>query len=299
MNAPQPVASSALTVGIAQTGPVLSDDPRAMLPAAQEMFERAAAAKVELLLFSEVFLTPFFPNRLEPDFDRWFVDADGEVMRTLTGFARAHRIAAVFGFGERTTSGYFNSALVCDEAGRTIGIYRKTHIPAYFPNAQQGGTGSFEKLYFTPGGSLPVFDWRGVRFGIQICNDRLYPEASRVLALRGAQMILMPICFSTYSDPSQRASIWEVPLRARAYENGVFVVAANRVGIEGPRHHLGRSMVVDPRGMIVAEAGTADTELLATTIDLAAVQRARVGFPWWRDRRPDLYGDLGTIEPRC
>jgi predicted amidohydrolase len=286
-----------LTLGVAQTGPVLTDDPRAMLPEARGMFERAAAQQVELLLFSELFMSPFFPNRLERDFDRWFLEADGEVMRTLCGYAREHRIAAVFGFGERTASAYFNSALVCDESGTTVGIYRKTHIPAYFPDERQGGTGSYEKFYFTPGASLPVFDWRGVRFGIQICNDRLYPEPSRVLAARGAQMILMPICFSTYSDPAHRSSIWEVPLRSRAYENGVYVVASNRVGIEGPRHHLGRSMVVDPRGMILAEAGSEAPELLVHTIDLAAVQRARSAFPWWRDRRPELYAELGSVEP--
>lgn len=286
-----------LTLGVAQTGPVLSDDPRTMLPAARDMFARAAAAKVELLLFSELFLSPFFPNRLERDFERWFIEADGEVMQALCGYAREHRIAAVFGFGERTPGARFNSALVCDEAGATIGIYRKTHIPAYFPDEQQGGTGSFEKFYFTPGASLPVFDWRGARFGIQICNDRLYPEPSRVLAVRGAQMILMPICYSTYSDPAHRSSIWEVPLRSRAYENGVYVVASNRVGIEGPRHHLGRSMIVDPRGTILAEAGTGTTELLVHTIDLAAVQRARAAFPWWRDRRPELYGEAGSVEP--
>jgi N-carbamoylputrescine amidase len=290
-------ASNPLTIGVAQTGPVLSDDPRSMLPAARDMFELAAQAKVQLLLFSELFMSPFFPNRLEQDFDRWFIDVDGEVMRELTGLARSHGIAAVFGFGERSASGYFNSALVCDEQGATLGIYRKTHIPAYFPNAQQGGTGSFEKFYFTPGGALPVFDWRGVRFGIQICNDRLYPEPSRVLAMHGAQMILMPICYSTYSDPTQRASFWEVPLRARAFENGVYVIASNRVGVEGPRHHLGRSMIVDPRGMIIAEAGSEGPELLVTDIDLAAVQRARSGFPWWRDRRPDLYGDLLATDP--
>jgi predicted amidohydrolase len=85
------------------------------------------------------------------------------------------------------------------------------------------------------------------------------------IALAGAELVAMPICFSTYSDPAHRASIWEVPLRARAYENGVFVLAANRVGIEGPRHHLGRSMLVDPRGTIVAEAGTQAAELLVAT----------------------------------
>lgn len=83
-------------------------------------------------------------------------------------------------------------------------------------------------------------------------------------------------------------------MRARAYENGVWVLAANRVGVEGPRHHLGRSMVVDPRGMIAAEAGTAGPELLAATIDLDAAVRARKDFPWWRDRRPDLYGPVAS-----
>ena len=86
-----------------------------------------------------------------------------------------------------------------------------------------------------------MFSVAGLRFGIQICNDRLYPEGSRVLALKGADLIFMPICYSTYSDPAHRAAIWEVPLRACAYENGVYVVAANRVGREGERQHLGRS----------------------------------------------------------
>jgi len=181
---------------------------------------------------------------------------------------------------------------VIDESGSVAGRYRKTHIPAYFPNPQAGGTGSYEKFYFTPGDALPVFSVAGTRIGVQICNDRLYPEGSRALALAGAELIAMPICFSTYSDPEHRASIWDVPLRARAYENGAFVLAANRVGIEGPRHHLGRSMLVDPRGTIIAEAGTREPELLTATIDLDDVTSARAKFPWWRDRRPDLYGSL-------
>jgi predicted amidohydrolase len=100
-----------------------------------------------------------------------------------------------------------------------------------------------------------VFDWQSIKFGIQICYDRLFPEPSRALALKGAEVIFMPICYSTYSDPAHRSTIWDVPLRSRAYENGVYVVAANRVGQEGQRNHLGRSMVVDPTGAIVCEAG--------------------------------------------
>jgi predicted amidohydrolase len=281
-----------LTVAAAQTGPVMSDDPRDMFNVARDMFEKAAARRVDLLCFSEVFLSPFFPNRLEKDFDRWFIEAGGALAAELDVMAAEHGVAAILAYAERSNAGYHNVARVVDRDGRHAGTYRKTHIPAYFPTGAPGGTGSYEKLYFAPGTELPVFEVASCRFGVQICNDRLYPEPSRVLALKGAEAIFMPICYSTYADPKHRASIWEVPLRARAYENGCFVVAANRVGVEGPRHHLGRSMVVDPRGTILAEAGTEAEELLVAEIDLEDVRRARKDFPWWRDRRPDLYGAL-------
>jgi len=281
-----------LIVAAAQTGPVLADDPVGMLPAAAALMKQAAAQQVELVTFSELFLAPFFPNRLTPDFDRFFIAADGPVMQELRALSRRHGIAAIWPFAERAPEGNFNSALVCDERGEVIGTYRKTHIPAYFPDEQAGGTGSYERMYFRPGGALPVFDWRGTRFGIQICNDRLYPEPSRVLAIRGAEIIFMPICYSTYSDPQHRAGIWDVALRARAYENGVYVVAANRVGQESVRNHLGRSMIVDPTGTIIAEAGTTEPQLLVATLDLDQASRERKKIPWWRDRRPELYGDL-------
>jgi len=281
-----------LIVAAAQTGPVLSDDPASMLPAARALMERAAAAGVQIVTFSELFLAPFFPNRLVADFDRWFMPVDGPVMKELLALSRRHGIATLWPFAERAQAGNFNSTLVCDPRGEVLGIYRKTHIPAYFPDEREGGTGSYERMYFRPGPDLPVFDWQGVRFGIQTCNDRLYPEASRVLALRGAEIIFMPICYSTYSDPRHRSSIWDVALRARAYENGVYVVAANRAGLEGVRNHLGRSMVVDPTGSIVAEAGGGVDELVVATIDLEATERERKKIPWWRDRRPELYRDL-------
>lgn len=279
-------------VGAVQTGPVLVDDPRPQIPLVRRWFEQAAKQKVRLLCFSEVFLAPFFPNRLVKDFDCFFLDSDSEEVASLAALAKEFGIAAILPYAERTPAGYYNSALVVDADGKRVGTYRKTHIPAYFPTESPGGTGSFEKLYFAPGADLPVFDVAGIRFGIQICNDRLYPEPSRVLAMAGAEVIFMPICYSTYADPQHRASIWEVPLRARAYENGCWVVAANRVGLEGPRNHLGRSLVVDPRGGIVADAGSEGEALLVHDLDLEAVTRARKDFPWWRDRRPDLYHAL-------
>ena len=283
-----------LTVACAQTGSVADDGRDAVVASAHAMLEEAGRRGVQLVTFSEVFLAPFFPNRLEEQFDRWFLRPDDPAVRGLVDKAGALGIAMVLPIAERGAAGYFNSALVFDAQGREVGRYRKTHIPAYFPVDGPGGTGSYEKFYFTPGDRLDVFDVAGTRIGIQICNDRLYPEGSRVLALQGAEIIVMPICYSTYADPAHRQSIWEVPLRARAYENGVFVLACNRVGIEGPRHHLGRSMVVDPRGTIVCEAGATQPELLVTEIDVDAAPAARKKFPWWRDRRPDLYGPLVT-----
>jgi predicted amidohydrolase len=281
-----------MTIAAAQTGSVEDGDLRTIGESARAMLDEAARQEVRLLTFGELFLTPFFANRLEEDFDRFFMQDTHEVLLGLRERARRHGIALVLPFAERAPDGYFNSAFVYAEDGRQVGRYRKTHIPAYFPSDGPGGTGSFEKFYFAPGGKLETYAVAGTRIGVQICNDRLYPEASRALALQGAELIVMPIAFSTYADPAQRTSIWEIPLRARAYENGVYVLACNRVGTEGPRHHLGRSMVVDPRGMIAAEAGTVAPQLLTVQVDLDAVPAARKKFPWWRDRRPDLYGPL-------
>ena len=284
--------SRLLNIAAAQSGSVAEDGRDAIAASAHAMLEEAGARGVHLLTFCELFHGPFFANRLEEAFDHHFMAADDPFLLDIAAHAQRLGIALVLPFAERADEGYFNSALIFDETGRRVGRYRKTHIPAYFPTGAAGGTGSYEKFYFAPGNSLEVFAVAGTRIGIQICNDRLYPEASRALALAGAEILVMPISFSTYADPAQRASIWEVPLRARAYENGVYVLACNRVGIEGARHHLGRSTVVDPRGMILVEAGTERPELLVAEVDLDAIAVQRKRFPWWRDRRPDLYRPL-------
>ncbi|MEI2416385.1 carbon-nitrogen hydrolase family protein [Orrella sp. JC864] len=280
-----------LCMAAAQTGSV-QDGSAAMFDTAAALIDQAHGQGVELLAFPELFLAPFFANSLQADFDRHFMRADDPRVLRLVGHAASRGTALVLPLAERADDGYYNSALVSDARGQVLGIYRKTHIPAYFPNDKPGGTGSYEKFYFSPGRGLPVFDLCGTRIGIQICNDRLYPEGSRALALQGAEVLVMPISFSTYSDPQRRASIWEVPPRARAYENGAYVLACNRAGIEGPRHHLGHSMAVDPHGMIAARLAGEENALLVHVADLDEVGRARVGFPWWRDRRPDLYGNL-------
>lgn len=282
-----------IRVAAAQTGPVLGTDMRPGVEVACELIEQAASQDVEVICFSELFLTPFFPNQLTPEYEQFFLELPSPVTDPLFRLARHKRMAMIFPYGERAGRFFFNSALVVDAEGRPLGTYRKTHIPAILPSRLQGGTGSYEKFYFSPGRDLPVFDLGEVRVGIQICYDRKFPEGSRSLALDGAQVIFMPICAATYGETTLRANTWELPLQARAYENGVFVVAVNRAGDERGRRHIGKSMIVNPVGAeIMAVTKSDGPELLVATLDMDDVDRAQKSLPWWRDRRPELYGRL-------
>jgi len=285
-----------ITLAAAQTGPVLTDDWRESVPGACKMIEAAAREKAEVICFSELFMTPFFPNRLTQDFDRFFVSLPHESMQRVFDAAADHRMALILPFGEKDGRHYYNSCAVVDKNGKQLGVYRKTHIPAILPSDLPGGTGSYEKFYFSPGTEFPVFDLAGTKIGIQICYDRKYPEGSRLLALKGAEILFMPICAATYGETKLRDKTWEVPLQARAYENGVYVVAVNRAGDEKGRKHMGRSMIVDPIGAeIIAEASSDEPQLLVATVDLDHVAKAQISLPWWRDRRPELYRELARV----
>jgi predicted amidohydrolase len=282
-----------LRVAAAQTGPVLSRDMRSGVEVACELMEQAASQDAEIICFSELFLTPFFPNRLVDDYEEFFLELPSPITDPLFTLAREKRIAMIFPYGERAGRYFYNAARVVDADGRDLGVYRKTHLPAILPSKLQGGTGSYEKFYFSPGQDLPVFEVGGARVGIQICYDRKFPEGSRALALDGAQVLFMPICAASYGETKLRSNTWELPLQARAYENGVFVVAVNRAGDEDGRMHIGKSMIVGPVGAeIMAVTKSDGPELLVATLDLDEVDQAQKSLPWWRDRRPDLYGRL-------
>ncbi|HLI10317.1 MAG TPA: carbon-nitrogen hydrolase family protein [Alphaproteobacteria bacterium] len=284
-----------ITVAAAQTGPVLTDEIGPGVEKACAMVEEAAAKGADVICFSELFLTPFFPNRLTQDFAKYFIGLPNPVTDPLFNLARERQIAVIFPYGERAGKYFYNSASVFDRSGHFLGTYRKTHIPAILPSALKGGTGSYEKFYFSPGGDWPVFDLDGVKIGIQICYDRKFPEGSRALALKGAEVLFMPICAATYGETKLRDNTWELPLQARAYENGVFVVAVNRAGDENGRNHIGKSMIINPVGAeIMAVASKDKPEVIVTTLDLDDVHKAQKSLPWWRDRRPEIYGSLAA-----
>ncbi len=180
-----------------------------------------------------------------------------------------------------------------DREGRQAGIFRKIHIPAVLPSNLEGGIVSYERFYFASGDELPVFDLDGIRIGIQICYDRKLAEGCRVLGLEGDKIIFMPICAATYGETKYRAITWELPLQERAYENGVFVAAVNRTGNEHGRENMGKSLIVNPIGAeLMGMAETMGDELVIATLDLDDVDKAQKSLPWWRDRRPELYGRL-------
>ena len=282
-----------ITVGAAQSGAVLSEDMAPEVERACRMLEQAAHQGVDILCFPELFLTPFFPNRLRPDYAHFFLTLPDPVVQPLLDLAREKSMALILPYGERAGRHFYNAAAVFDRDGRQLGTYRKTHIPAILPSNLEGGTGSYEKFYFTPGSDFPVFRIDDVTVGLQICYDRKFPEGSRAVALKGAEIIFMPICAATYGETKLRDKAWEIPIQARAYENGAFVVAANRAGNEHGRRNMGRSMIVNPiGGEIMVEAGEDAPELLVRTLDLDDVATAQRSLPWWRDRRPEIYGGL-------
>lgn len=288
--------SRTLTVAAAQTGPVLTDNIAEEVEKAVFLIEDAGSKGVDILGFCELFLTPFFPNRLEPNFKRWFVELSDKRIQPLRDAAKKHNMALILPFGESHRGLFLNSAAVYDEFGELAGIYRKVHIPAIFPSQLKGGTGAYEKFYFAPGNDLDVFEVKGTKIGIQICYDRKFPEGSRVLAAKGAEIIFMPICAASYGETELRDNCWDLPMRARAYENGTYVVAINRAGDENGRRHFGKSMIVSPVGANVLSIASADRpELLIEKIDMDQVRVARTSLPWWRDRRPELYSDLTKI----
>jgi predicted amidohydrolase len=283
------------TIAAAQTGPVTSRNWRDAVPNTCQTILKAAAQGANVVCFSELFMTPFFPSQLTSDYEQYFMDVDDPAAREIFEVAADAHIALIFPFGEKHHRHFYNSCLVMDDKGHKLGIYRKTHIPAILPSDKPGGSGSYEKFYFSPGHEFPVFNLGGARVGIQICYDRKFPEGSRLLALQGAEIIFMPICAATYGESRERGSTWEIPLQARAYENGVFVVAVNRSGDEQGRQHIGRSMIIDPLGAkILSEASATEPEILIQTIDLENTAKAQTSLPWWRDRRPELYKNLST-----
>ncbi len=251
----------------------------------------AASAGANIICLQELFAGQY-PCQSEDH--RRFADAEsipGPTSEALSAAARQHGVAIVGSIFERRAPGlYHNTAVVFDADGSIAGMYRKMHIP--------DDPHYYEKFYFTPGDlgfrSVPT---RFGPIGPLVCWDQWYPEAARLTALAGAQILFYPTAIGWLHaekdefGTSQHAA-WETMMRSHAIANGVFVAATNRTGIEDGVEFWGASFVCDPNGHLLARAAHDGEETLVVECDLAQIDAVRTHWPFLRDRRIDAYGGL-------
>ncbi len=281
---------SATRIGLIQL--TAEETPAANLKKAIPRIEEAAAKGAKIVGLQEMFTTKYFCTTQDP---RFFDLAEPiETGPTVTELARvANRLGVVIIaplFEARGSEVYHNTAAVIDADGTVLGKYRKMHIPQ--------DPGFEEKFYFTPG-DLGFRAWKTAHgnLGVLICWDQWYPEAARLTALAGADILFYPTAIGWL--PEERATLgvaqhtaWETVQRGHGVANGCYIAATNRVGIEGRTQFWGQSFVSDPYGMIIAKASADKEEVLLADCDLARQKEFRRIWPFFRDRRIDAYGDL-------
>jgi N-carbamoylputrescine amidase len=265
---------------------------------AAERAIRAAAAKgAQVILVQELFEAPYFCIEERPEYFRLARPAEGHpLIAQFSSLARELGVVLPCSFFERAGPAHFNSCAMIDADGRVLGVYRKSHIPQ--------GPGYEEKFYFSPGDTgFKVWDTAFARIGLGICWDQWFPEAARAMALMGAEVLLYPTAIgSEPPDPDHDSQPhWEVVMRGHAGANFVPVVASNRIGREvapGGRDvtFYGSSFIADHMGQMLAKASRDQEEVLTATVDLQAIADLRAGWGLFRDRRPDLYRAVATLD---
>ena len=268
-------------VQVAWTG-----DKESMIELHEKHVAEAAAAGAQVMCFQELFYGPYFCQVQDTEFYS-YAEAipDGPTTKRFQELAAKHEMVLVLPMYEREKAGFlYNTAAVIDADGTYLGKYRKTHIPQV--------KGFWEKFYFRPGNlGYPVFETAVGTVGVYICYDRHFPEGWRALGLAGAEIVFNPSATSR----GLSAYLWQLEQTSAAVANMYFVGAINRVGIEplGDNDFYGTSYFASPRGQFVDGTASDQTEeLVVRDLDLDQVEEVRSQWAFYRDRRPDLYGDL-------
>lgn len=282
--------ADSVRVGLIQL--TAEDTPAANVRKTLPRIEEAAAKGAKIIGLQEMFTTKYFCISQDPkNFDLAEPIETGPSVTELAKAAKRLGVVIVAPlFEARGSEVYHNTAAVIDADGTVLGKYRKMHIPQ--------DPGFEEKFYFTPG-DLGFRTWKTAHgdIGVLICWDQWYPEAARLTALGGAQILFYPTAIGWL--PEEKAALgkaqhnaWETVQRGHGVANGCFVAATNRVGTEGRTQFWGQSFVSDPYGEIVARASADKEEVLLADCDLAKQREFRRIWPFFRDRRIDAYGDL-------
>jgi N-carbamoylputrescine amidase len=255
------------------------------------LIRQAAEKGAQIVVTQELFLTPYFCTVEDTQLFDLADELPGQITKVLGQLAGELGIVLVASLFEHRGPGlYHNTAVIFDADGSLMGFYRKNHIPQ--------DPGFEEKFYFTPGDSgYPVWDTRFGKLGVLICWDQWYPEAARLMALGGAQILIYPTAIGWL--PSEKAELgaaqhcgWETVQRGHAVANGCFVAAVNRCGSYDSTEFWGQSFVANPYGEIVAKASVENEEILLHDVDYQAVENFRRIWPFFRDRRIDTYQDI-------
>src|SRR6187200_1617148 len=283
---------SKVKVGLVQMS--CSDNKEANLQKAMEKVKEAAAKGAQIICLQELFTSLYFCDVEDYENFKLAEPIPGPSTDLLSSLAAELNVVIIASLFEKRAQGlYHNTTAVLDADGTYLGKYRKMHIP---DDPQY-----YEKFYFTPGDlGFRAWDTRFGRIGVLICWDQWYPEAARLTAMSGAQILFYPTAIGwlpaeKQEHGAQQQAAWETIQRSHAIANGVYVCSVNRVGFEGsPAGGLefwGGSFVSDPGGRVLVRGGTGE-EVLTASCDLSKVDASRTHWPFLRDRRIDAYADI-------
>jgi N-carbamoylputrescine amidase len=285
-----------MNVTVAATQFACTWDKAANVAKAEKLVREAAQRGAHIILLQELFETPYFcKDHLSKHFDLARPLDDHPTVERFAGLARELNVVLPLSVFERANNAYYNSLVMIDRDGRRLGVYRKSHIPE--------GPGYHEKYYFSPGDTgFRVFPTGLAQVGAAVCWDQWFPEAARSMALQGAELLFYPTAIG--SEPHD-ASIdssghWQRTMQGHAAANVMPLIASNRIGTEkGERYEMtfyGTSFIADHTGAIVAQASRDREEIITASFDLEAIRAYRHAWGVFRDRRPDLYHSLMTLD---
>jgi N-carbamoylputrescine amidase len=265
------------------------------LAKAEQMVRKAAQKGAQVILLPELFKTPYFCQKENYEYFDLAEELDSST--TISRFqklAKELNVVLPLSFFEKAGNVHFNSLVMIDADGKNLGLYRKSHIPT--------GECYEEKFYFSPGDTgFQVFKTKYGRVGVGICWDQWFPEVARSLALLGAQLIVYPTAIGTEPVlPKDSKDHWQNTMRGHAAANIVPVLASNRIGTESDKESsmtfFGSSFIADEDGNTVIELSRNEEDVAVAEFDLAKIDKKRIAWGVFRDRRPDLYHSITKFD---
>jgi N-carbamoylputrescine amidase len=284
-----------MQVKVAAIQMAVGDNEAENIDKALQQVHCAADAGANIILLQELFSTPYFCKDQNPDFLALAQTRSSHpALLALQKLAKDRHLVLPVSFFERANNAFFNSVVVFDADGKDLGLYRKAHIP--------DGPGYQEKFYFSPGDTgFKIFDTQYGRIGVAICWDQWFPEAARVMALQGAEILFYPTAIGSEPRAPEINSRghWTRVMQGHAAANLVPLVAANRIGHEiGAESSItfyGGSFISDPTGAMLAQADQEECILYAD-LDLSKLAAQRAEWGLFRDRRPELYAPILSLD---